>query len=77
MAALAVVTRLVEKGQHIVAPEDLYGGTSRLLTRVVPRAGVDVTNVNITNIQCALYLHCAPAARCPSRVPCRKLPDQA
>ena len=30
-------------GQEIVAGDDIYGGTDRLLTRVVPRSGVKVT----------------------------------
>ena len=48
MSALAAVTRLVSAGDHIVAGDDLYGGTSRLLSRVVPSAGIDVTNVDTT-----------------------------
>lgn len=34
MAALAAVTRLVVGGDHIVAGDDIYGGTSRLLSQV-------------------------------------------
>lgn len=34
MAALAVVTRLVGVGEHVVAGDDIYGGTSRLLANV-------------------------------------------
>ena len=30
-------------GQEIVAGDDIYGGTDRLLSRVVPRSGVKVT----------------------------------
>lgn len=48
MSALAAVTRLLQGGDHIVAGDDLYGGTSRLLSRVVPSAGIDVTNVDTT-----------------------------
>lgn len=85
MAALAAVCRLVKTGDHIVAGDDLYGGTcltwlhtsgdyilpqasfsyayayahtlnnthigtSRLLSRVVPDMGVDVTNVDTTKV---------------------------
>ncbi|CAI5983930.1 unnamed protein product [Closterium sp. NIES-65] len=42
MAALAAATRLVTTGCAIVAGNDIYGGTDRLLSRVVPRAGVAV-----------------------------------
>eukprot|EP00967_Tisochrysis_lutea_P137501 scaffold246822_cov19-Tisochrysis_lutea.AAC.2 len=40
MAALAAVTKLVTGGEHIVAGDDIYGGTSRLLMQVgwVPRS---------------------------------------
>ena len=50
MAALAVVTRLVKAGEHIVAGDDIYGGTSRLLSNVVPAAGVAVTNVDMADL---------------------------
>eukprot|EP00889_Picochlorum_renovo_P000259 jgi/Picre1/27289/NNA_000258.t1 len=49
MSALAAVTRLLNAGDHIVAGDDLYGGTSRLLAQVVPTAGIDVTNVDTTD----------------------------
>lgn len=51
MSALAAVTRLVGVGDHIVAGDDLYGGTSRLLSRVVPAAGVAVTNVDTCDLR--------------------------
>lgn len=50
MAALAAVTRLCSAGDHILAGDDLYGGTSRLLSRVVPAAGVSVTNVDTSDV---------------------------
>jgi cystathionine beta-lyase len=42
MAALAAVTRLVAAGEEIVAGDDLYGGTTRLLAQVAPRQGIRV-----------------------------------
>lgn len=51
MAALVAVVRLVKAGEHILAGDDLYGGTSRLLSRVVPDQGVAVTNVDMTDIR--------------------------
>lgn len=51
MAALAVATKLVPAGGHIVAGDDLYGGTSRLLSRVVPNNGVTVSNVDMTDLK--------------------------
>ncbi|EFN58551.1 hypothetical protein CHLNCDRAFT_48545 [Chlorella variabilis] len=51
MAALAAVTRLLSAGDHVVAGDDLYGGTSRLLSRVVPSAGVLVSNVDTSDLE--------------------------
>jgi len=50
MAAIAVVCKLVGAGEHILAGEDIYGGTSRLLSQVVPTAGVSVSNVDMTDL---------------------------
>jgi len=49
MAALTAVVRLCKGGDHIVAGDDLYGGTSRLLSNV-PQQGVEVSNVDTTNV---------------------------
>jgi cystathionine beta-lyase len=51
MAALAVATKLVASGGHIVAGDDIYGGTSRLLANVVPSCGVEVSNVDMTDLK--------------------------
>ncbi|KAL4457693.1 hypothetical protein ABPG75_012558 [Micractinium tetrahymenae] len=51
MAALAAVTRLLKAGDHVVAGDDLYGGTSRLLSRVVPSAGIEVSNVDASDVE--------------------------
>ncbi|CAI7801034.1 unnamed protein product [Closterium sp. NIES-53] len=51
MAALAAATRLVSTGSSIVAGDDIYGGTDRLLSRVVPRAGVAVRRVDTTDLE--------------------------
>ncbi|TVU02667.1 hypothetical protein EJB05_51828, partial [Eragrostis curvula] len=50
MAALAAVTHLLKAGQEIVAGEDIYGGSDRLLSQVVPRNGIVVKRVDTTNI---------------------------
>ena len=42
---------LVKAGQHVVAGDDIYGGTSRLLAQVAPGLGIDVTNMDTTDIQ--------------------------
>jgi cystathionine beta-lyase len=51
MAALAAVTRLLKAGDHVVAGDDLYGGTSRLLSRVVPNADISVSNVDTSDLE--------------------------
>lgn len=47
MAALhTVVTLVAGTGEHVVAQRALYGGTYALLTRILPRYGIDVTFVD-------------------------------
>ncbi|KAI4386553.1 hypothetical protein MLD38_004480 [Melastoma candidum] len=50
MAALAAVTRLVNSGDEIVAGDDIYGGSDRLLSQVAPRSGIVVKRVNTSNL---------------------------
>ncbi|KAJ2394246.1 cystathionine beta-lyase [Coemansia sp. RSA 2559] len=49
MTALDVILRLVKSGQEIIAGDDLYGGTNRLLTYVSQFNGVKVHNVDTTS----------------------------
>src|SRR6187399_3755740 len=46
MAATHCVTMLLESGDHVVAGADIYGGTYRLLHKVLNRAGIATTLVN-------------------------------
>ena len=65
MAALAAVLRLVGAGGGVVAGDDLYGGTSRLLAQVAPTLGINVTNVDTTNIRYAPIMPiCRGSADC-------------
>ncbi|XP_057722609.1 cystathionine beta-lyase, chloroplastic isoform X2 [Arachis stenosperma] len=50
MAALSAVSHLVQAGEEIVAGDDLYGGTDRLLSRVTPKHGIVVKRVNTTDL---------------------------
>jgi cystathionine beta-lyase/cystathionine gamma-synthase len=43
MAATHCATMLLRTGDHIVAGADIYGGTFRLLHKIVNRSGVEVT----------------------------------
>jgi cystathionine beta-lyase len=49
LAAITAVTRLVQAGEEILAGDDLYGGTTRLLARVAPRQGIRVRWVDATD----------------------------
>ncbi len=50
MAATATVLELLQPGDHIIAMDDLYGGTYRILERVRKRsAGLDISFVDMTN----------------------------
>ena len=50
LAAMGTVLEALDSGAHIVASDDLYGGTFRLFERVRRRsAGLDFTFVDLTN----------------------------
>ncbi len=50
MAATATILDLIDSGSHVVAMDDLYGGTFRLFERVRRRsAGLDFSFVDITD----------------------------
>lgn len=46
MAALSALLRLVPSGGRVLAAEDLYGGTHRLLEKVAPALGIRVSRVD-------------------------------
>lgn len=50
MAATHCVTMLLSAGDHIVAGADIYGGTYRLLHKIVNRAGINVTLAPSTDL---------------------------
>ena len=49
MAALTSLTRIVRPGEEIVAGDDLYGGTVRLLDRLTSHLNIAVRYVDTTN----------------------------
>ncbi|XP_057983578.1 cystathionine beta-lyase, chloroplastic isoform X2 [Malania oleifera] len=51
MAALTAVTGLVGTGEEIVAGDDIYGGSDRLLSQVIPKKGIVVKRVNTTDLE--------------------------
>src|SRR5215510_2364870 len=62
MAAITAVTRLAQAGEEILAGDDLYGGTIRLLSQVAPRQGIAVRWVDTTDPE-AVAAAISPATR--------------
>lgn len=50
MAATHCVMTLLENGDHVVAGADIYGGTYRLLNKIVVRGGVEVSLVPTSDL---------------------------
>lgn len=50
MAAIDAVLRLLKTGDHVIAGDDIYGGTYRLLTTIFKKFGVTVAFVNLQDI---------------------------
>jgi len=51
MAAITALTRLLNQGDEIIAGDDLYGGTVRLLEQILPRQGIKVRYVDTSDLQ--------------------------
>ncbi|HEY6803256.1 MAG TPA: cystathionine beta-lyase [Pyrinomonadaceae bacterium] len=51
MAALTSLTRLVRSGEEIIAGDDLYGGTVRLLERIADQQNILVRYVDTTDLE--------------------------
>ena len=47
MAATDAIAHLLERGDHVVLADDVYGGTYRLFARVFDRAGIELTPVDM------------------------------
>jgi cystathionine gamma-lyase len=50
LGAESAITGLLSSGDHIVVSDDTYGGTYRLLTRVLERFGITFTFVDLTDL---------------------------
>jgi cysteine-S-conjugate beta-lyase len=51
MAAIGSSLALLKSGDHLIATEDLYGGSYRYLTTVLPQQGIEVSFVDTTDPQ--------------------------
>ncbi|KAH8100909.1 cystathionine beta-lyase [Cristinia sonorae] len=49
MAALDVITRILKPGSEVIAGDDIYGGTNRLLTYLRTHMGVTVHHIDTTD----------------------------
>lgn len=64
MAAIASILELLNSGDHIIASDDLYGGTVRLFNRVRTRsAGLSFSFVDFSQPQVNLKDHITPKTR--------------
>lgn len=51
MAAITTTLFLFSQGDHIVACDDIYGGTFRALTQLINRFGIETTFVDATDLE--------------------------
>jgi cystathionine beta-lyase/cystathionine gamma-synthase len=50
LAAIDTVMKLLSAGDHVIAAEDMYGGTFRLFDKILRRFGVEFSYVDMTNV---------------------------
>lgn len=50
IAAVTATLMLLSQGDHIVITEDVYGGTYRFVTKILPRYGITHTFVDFTDL---------------------------
>lgn len=51
MGASTAVAQLISNGDHLLSGDDLYGGTNRLFTQILPTQGKEVTYVDMTDLE--------------------------
>ena len=69
-AISAVLFSLCRSGEHVIAGDQLYGRTSRLLQEDLPRLGIKTTFVNTSDYKtCLLYTSPSPRDLSTSRMP--------
>lgn len=50
MAAITATVMLFDSGDHIILTDDVYGGTYRVITKVLNRFGIEATFVDTSNL---------------------------
>lgn len=51
LGAMTAITALLEAGDHLIAGDDLYGGTNRYIQKCLSKQGTKSTFVDMTNVQ--------------------------
>lgn len=51
MAAITAIMMLFNSGDHVILTDDVYGGTYRVMTKVLNRLGIDSTFVDTSNLE--------------------------
>ncbi len=51
MAAMTAVMMLFNSGDHVILTDDVYGGSYRVMTKVLNRLGIDSTFVDTSNLE--------------------------
>lgn len=50
-AASTTILHLVKSGDHVIAGDDMYGGSFRLMDKVIRHNGIDFSFVDLTNLE--------------------------
>lgn len=50
-AATTTILAMLKKGDHVVAMDDMYGGTFRLFDKVIRHQGIDFSYADLTQVQ--------------------------
>jgi len=51
-ATHGIINAFLEKGDHIITSDDVYGGTNRLFKRQLSKQGIDASFVNMEDVEC-------------------------
>lgn len=62
MAASHCATMILNAGDHILTGTDIYGGTYRLLNKICVRSGIEVSMVDVNNLE-ELEKHLRPTTK--------------
>ena len=50
MSAITTVLMVLNSGEHIILPKDVYGGTFQFSSKILKKYGIDVSFVNYQNL---------------------------